>query len=111
MSPRARSAALPGSPAGDGNAEGTRPQTSSLSVAEAARLLGRDRTRVYALLRSGDLIAAEANGEGPMKIDRSSLERWLVAGGARGGPLSARNAWALVGLASGDQPFSERCLG
>lgn len=26
-----------------------------VSVAEAARLLGRDRTRVYALLRSGDL--------------------------------------------------------
>jgi hypothetical protein len=38
------------------------------SAIEAARLLGRDRTRVYALLRSG-------------------------------------------GLASGDQPFSERALG
>jgi hypothetical protein len=31
--------------------------------------------------------------------------------GARGGPLSPRNAWALIGLASGDQPFSDRCLG
>ena len=30
----------------------------TVSVAEAAQLLGRDRTRVYALLRSGDLVAA-----------------------------------------------------
>jgi hypothetical protein len=44
-------------------------------------------------------------------VVRASLERWLVAGGARGGPLSAQNAWALIGLASGDQAFSERCLG
>src|ERR687884_600588 len=48
---------------------------------------------------------------GPMRIVRSSLERWLVAGGSRGGALSPRNAWALIGLASGDQPFSERCVG
>jgi segregation and condensation protein B len=83
-------------------------------VAEAARLLGRDRTRVYALLRSGDLVAApssEDDAPGPVRIVRSSVERWLLAGGSRGGPLRARNAWALLGLASGDQPFSERCLG
>jgi len=86
-----------------------------VSVTEAARLLGRDRTRIYALLRSGDLVAAslaEDDGEsGPMRIERSSLERWLVAGGGRGGPLAPLNAWALIGLASGDQSFSERCLG
>ncbi len=86
-----------------------------MTVAEAARLLGRDRTRIYALLRSGDLVAAspaEDDGEsGPLRIERSSLERWLVAGGGRGGPLTPRNAWALIGLASGDQSFSERCLG
>jgi enterochelin esterase-like enzyme len=54
----------------------------TLSVAEAARLLGRDRTRVYALLRSGDMVAAEADDDGasgPLRIDRSSLERWLYA--------------------------------
>jgi hypothetical protein len=86
----------------------------TVSVAEAARLLSRDRTRVYALLRSGDLVAApspEDDEAGPVRIVRASLERWLVAGGARGGPLSPRNAWALIGLASSDQPFSERCLG
>jgi len=88
---------------------------SAVRVAEAARLLGRDRTRVYALLRSGDLVAVQADddadGSGPVRIERSSLERWLVAGGVRGGPLTPRNAWALIGLASGDQVFSERSLG
>ena len=34
-----------------------------------------------------------------------------MAGGDGGRPLSPRNAWALIGLASGDQPFSERCVG
>jgi excisionase family DNA binding protein len=86
----------------------------TLSVAEAAKLLGRDRTRVYALLRSGDLLAAQTEddfGAGPVRVDRSSVERWLVAGGDGGRPLSPRNAWALIGLASGDQPFSEKCVG
>jgi Helix-turn-helix domain len=84
-----------------------------VTVARAARLLGRDRTRIYALLRSGDLVAAPANedGAGPVRIVRASLDRWLVAGGARGGPRRPRNAWALIRLASGDRPFSERCLG
>jgi segregation and condensation protein B len=87
----------------------------TLSVADAARLLGRDRTRVYALLRSGDLVAAPpADGEedqsGPVRVVRASVERWLVAGGGQGGPLAPRNAWALIGLASGDQAFSERCI-
>jgi segregation and condensation protein B len=88
----------------------------TVSVAEAARLLGRDRTRVYALLRSGDLVAVSAadgdgDGAGPVRIERSSLERWLVAGADAGRPLSPRNAWALIGLACRDQPFSERALG
>jgi hypothetical protein len=57
----------------------------TVGVAEAAQLLGRDRTRIYALLRSGDLVAAAAGNDdsaaGPVRIERSSLERWLVAGG------------------------------
>jgi segregation and condensation protein B len=92
----------------DANAEQT------VSVVEAARLLGRDRTRIYALLRSGDLVAATSGDDpyaGPVRIERSSLERWLVAGGDGGRPLSGRNAWALVGLSSGDQSFAERCMG
>src|SRR5207302_10615854 len=41
----------------------------------------------------------------------SSIEGWRRAGGEAGRPLSPRNAWALIGLASGDQAFSERALG
>ncbi|MBV9323415.1 MAG: helix-turn-helix domain-containing protein [Chloroflexi bacterium] len=99
----------------DNRAEVFVDEDPTLSVAEAARLLGRDRTRIYALLRSGDLVSTDTDepgaGSGPLRIHRSSLERWLVAGSEGGRPLSARNAWALVGLASGDQPFSEKCVG
>src|SRR6202023_3342142 len=59
----------------------TPPATEdAVSVAEAARLLGRDRTRVYALIRSGDLVALPAAAEdtGPLQVDRASLERWLA---------------------------------
>src|SRR5579859_7332291 len=84
-----------------------------LNASEAAELLGRHRTRIYALVRSGDLVAApgsdgDAHG---LRIDRSSLERWLVAGGTRGSPQTPRNAWAIVGLASGDDALCERTLG
>jgi segregation and condensation protein B len=85
-----------------------------VSVPEAARLLGRDRTRVYALIRSGDLVAVQPDQDeasGPLRIDCASLDRWLVAGGGQGAPLSARNAWAVVGLASGDQVLLAQCLG
>ena len=57
----------------------------TVSVPEAARLLGRDRTRVYALLRSGDLVAAPDTGDGgTVRIMRASVKRWLAAGGATG---------------------------
>ncbi len=83
-------------------------------MAEAARLVGRDRTRVYALIRSGDMVAVPVDldeGSGPLRIDRASLERWLVTGGGQGGPFSLRNAWAIIGLASGEPSLSERCVG
>ena len=51
-----RTAAIGAAERRDGNQAGSAIDT--LSVAEAARLLGRDRTRIYALLRSGDLVAA-----------------------------------------------------
>ena len=54
----------------------------TVSVAEAAQLLGRDRTRVYALLRSGDLVAAPDldDGAGPVRILRASINAgWLPA--------------------------------
>src|SRR5207245_5408123 len=93
----------------------TTSAVASLSVAEAAELLGRHRTRIYALLRSGDLVALPGSGasddEAALRIDRSSVERWAVAGGSRGGPLTPRNAWAIIGLASGDEALAQHCLG
>jgi hypothetical protein len=62
----------------------TPPDTSGgladayVSVPEAARLLGRDRTRIYALIRSGDLVAVKPDQDddsGPLCIDRASLDR------------------------------------
>jgi segregation and condensation protein B len=85
--------------------------SSWLSIPEAAELLGRHRTRIYALLRSGDLVAEADPETGAVRVERSSLERWQVAGGARGSPQTPRNAWAIVGLASGDVFLSERTLG
>ncbi|MBV9324842.1 MAG: helix-turn-helix domain-containing protein, partial [Chloroflexi bacterium] len=86
------------------------PRTDAwLSVPEAARVLGRHRTRVYELVRSGDLVAEQTHGG--LRVERSSLERWLVAGGTPGGPLSAPNAWAVIGLASGDVSLCQRTLG
>jgi segregation and condensation protein B len=78
-------------------------------VRDAAALLGRHRTRVYELVRSGDLVADQTDGG--LRIERSSLERWLVAGGTPGGPLSGANAWAVIGLASGDDALCQRTLG
>ncbi|HLZ22357.1 MAG TPA: helix-turn-helix domain-containing protein [Ktedonobacterales bacterium] len=97
------------------NSKLTAPATATLSVAEAAELLGRHRTRIYALVRSGDLVALPGSGAGDdeaaLRIDRASVERWAVAGGNRGGPLTPRNAWAIMGLASGDHALSEHCIG
>src|SRR6266849_2569889 len=86
---------------------------ATLSVREAAELLGRDRTRVYALLRSGDLVTVPGTDgdEKSLRIDRTSVERWAVAGGSRGGPLTPRNAWAIIGLASDDDALAQHCLG
>ena len=72
-----------------------------VDVDEAARHLGVDPSRVRALITSGGLSADKVGG------------RWLVnwesvlarerAQTAPGRPLTARNAWALLLLASGDQ--------
>src|SRR5216117_1037392 len=87
---------------------------ATISIREAAALLGRDRTRVYALVRSGDLVAVPDPADpdqAAVRLDRSSVERWAAAGGSRGSPLTPRNAWAIIGLASGDDALAHYCLG
>jgi len=97
----------------DQAATGVARTGETLSVREAATLLGRDRTRVYALIRSGDLaVVPDAAADGTaLRIDRSSVERWAAAGGSSGRPLTAGHAWALIALASGDAALRDRCLG
>ncbi len=73
--------------------------SATLSVHEAAELLGRDRTRIYALVRSGDLVGVSDPNGRTLRIDRSSLERWQVAGGTRGSPqtgvpLAVERIWS-----------------
>jgi hypothetical protein len=74
---------------------------SHIDVVEAARHLGVASSRVRALIASGGLQADKIGG------------RWLVAWdsvlareraqAASGRPLTARNAWALLLLVSGDE--------
>jgi excisionase family DNA binding protein len=88
-------------------------RAETLSVVEAAARLGRDRSRIYALVRSGELAAVRTDA-GELRLDASSVERWAVASQdrqERGRLLVPRNAWALIGLGSGDQRLRDRCLG
>ncbi len=84
----------------------------TVSVAEAAQLLAIARACTPCCARATwSPRRWTPDDDGPTRIARASIARWLVAGRGRGAPLSPRNAWALIGLASGDQPFSERCVG
>jgi hypothetical protein len=79
-----------------------------LSVADVAKRLGIHRTRVYALLNAGDLVALRPTmptaRAGRSASTLRAWGRWQAAGGAGGSPLALRTAWALIGLASGDSP-------
>jgi hypothetical protein len=61
----------------------TPARAASCSGPARAELLGRDRTRVYALLRSGDLLAAQHDDtfdSGPVRVDpRASSAGWSPA--------------------------------
>jgi len=75
-----------------------------VSVAEAARQLGLDRSRIYALVRAGEL-DARTDPQAGLRIAAASLERRRALGEIAGSPLSAVNAWLLIALASGDPLF------
>src|SRR5712692_9609523 len=75
-----------------------------LSVAEAAARLNLDRSRVYALVRSGELQATIDPIAG-LRIDATSIERRRGLGQVVGSPLTPANAWLAIALASGDPLF------
>src|SRR3954454_21969215 len=72
-----------------------------VAVEEAARHLGVAPSRVRALIASEGLRADKVGGRWLVEWD-SVLARER-AQGASGRPLTARNAWALLLLASGDE--------
>jgi segregation and condensation protein B len=79
-------------------------QDAWLSVAEAARRLRLDRSRVYALVRAGELRGANDPVAG-LRIDPASVERRRGLGEVVGSPLTPANAWLAIALASGDPLF------
>jgi segregation and condensation protein B len=75
-----------------------------LSVADAARRLKLDRSRVYALVRSGELQGINDPVAG-MRINPASVEHRRGLGDVAGSPLTPANAWLAIALASGDPLF------
>jgi excisionase family DNA binding protein len=77
-----------------------------LSPAEAARRLGVSRSRVYALVEQGALeeVAATSGRGGSLRISSGSVARRLQDAAPLGQRLSTSSAWAVLALASGDEP-------
>ena len=73
-----------------------------LQVAEAAQELDLSVQRIRALLASGVLRGDKVAGR--WFVDAESIERWRHRRDARGRPLSANNAWAVLFAFSGREP-------
>jgi excisionase family DNA binding protein len=76
--------------------------TDPISIPEAAAALGLSAGRVHAMVVRGRLPAAKVGGR--WLIERGAVERHQRQGSLRGRPLAAHNAWALLRLASGEDP-------
>jgi excisionase family DNA binding protein len=72
------------------------------AVSDAARELAVNESRVRALIAAGELEAEKVGGR--WLIDSSAVARRKRAESGPGRPLSPRNAWALLCLASGESP-------
>lgn len=73
-----------------------------LSIPEAARALDLSPARVHALVGSGRLPAVKVGGR--WLIERAEVDRRQRLGARRGRPFAPHNAWALLRLASGEDP-------
>ncbi len=71
-----------------------------LSVSDAASELGVNESRVRALIGAGELQAEKVGGR--WLVDSSAVARRNREESGPGRPLSPRNAWALLRLASGE---------
>jgi hypothetical protein len=72
-----------------------------ISVPDAAGALGLSPARVRLLAANGGLPAQKIGGR--WLIERAGLEKRRSRGSAGGRPFAPHNAWALLGLASGDE--------
>ncbi|HEX3362469.1 MAG TPA: helix-turn-helix domain-containing protein [Solirubrobacterales bacterium] len=72
-----------------------------ISVPDAADALGLSPARVRLLASNGGLPAQKIGGR--WLLERSGVEKRRSRGSAGGRPFAPRNAWAVLGLASGDE--------
>ncbi|HEX3737886.1 MAG TPA: helix-turn-helix domain-containing protein [Solirubrobacterales bacterium] len=72
-----------------------------ISVPEAAEALELSPARVRLLAANGDLPAVKVGGR--WLVERRGLEHRRRRGSAGGRPFAPRNAWAVLGLASGGE--------
>lgn len=72
-----------------------------ISVPEAAGELGLSPARVRLLATTGDLPAEKIGGR--WLVDRRGVERRRRRGAVGGRRFAPRNAWGILGLASGEQ--------
>jgi hypothetical protein len=72
-----------------------------ISVPDAADALGLSAARVRLLAANGGLPAQKIGGR--WLVERGGVEKRRSRGSAGGRPFAPRNAWAVLGLASGDE--------
>jgi hypothetical protein len=72
-----------------------------ISVPDAANALGLSPARVRLLAANGGLPAQKIGGR--WLVERNGVEKRRSRGSAGGRPFAPRNAWAVLGLASGDE--------
>jgi excisionase family DNA binding protein len=73
-----------------------------VSIPQAAATLGLSAGRVHAIVVNGQLPATKVGGR--WLIERGEVERRRRQGQLKGRPFAAHNAWALLLLASGEDP-------
>lgn len=72
-----------------------------VSISEAADALGLSSARIRLLAATGDLEAEKIGGR--WLVERGAVERRRAHRSAGGRPFAPHNAWAVLGLASGDE--------
>jgi len=81
---------------------------ATLTPVEAAHQLGVMRSRIYALVRQGQL---DDVGDETLRVTIDSVERRLAASPPVGEPIGALGAWAILALASHDAAFRTHVAG